>query len=54
MKNKLIKEEKKEIIKNITWFKKFSLEKRFALAFEQIGAIKTLQKLTPKKNAASH
>ncbi len=51
MKNKPIQQEKQEIAKNIKWFKKFSLEKRFELAFEQIKAIKILKNLTPKKDA---
>jgi len=41
----------KEVQKNINWFKKFSLEKRFELAFDQIKAIKILRALTPKKHA---
>ena len=43
----------KEIKENIKWFKKFSLEKRFKLAFDQIRSIQILRGLTPKKNAAT-
>lgn len=43
--------EEQEIQKNIKWFKKFSLEKRFEIAFRQMKAIKVLRKLTPKKHA---
>jgi len=43
----------KEIKNNIKWFKKFSLEKRLELAYEQVKAIKILRGLTSKKHAAS-
>lgn len=47
------KSEKKTIIENIKWFKKFPLEKRFEIAFQQIKAIKILGGLKLKKYATS-
>jgi hypothetical protein len=44
---------KEEIIENVEWFKKFSLEKKFKLAYEQMKAIKILRGLKPKKHATS-
>jgi len=43
----------KEIIENIKWFSKFSLEKRLELAFRQIKSIKILRGLRPK-HAPAH
>ena len=43
----------KEIKENIRWFKRFSLEKRLTLAFEQAQAIKILKNLIPKKHDAA-
>ncbi|MFA4967426.1 MAG: hypothetical protein WC624_04330 [Candidatus Margulisiibacteriota bacterium] len=43
-----------EIKDNIKWFKRFTLEKRFELAFEQIKGIKALRALIPKKHASTN
>lgn len=47
------KSDKKEILENIKWFKKFPLEKRMELAYRNIKAIKVLRGLKPKKHAVS-
>ena len=43
------KDNNNDVLANIKWFSKFSLEKRFKIAFEQIKAIKTLRSLKLKK-----
>lgn len=54
--NSIMKKSKedKEIKGNIRWFRKFPLEKRLTLAFEQIQAIKLLRNLIPKKHGAAN
>jgi hypothetical protein len=48
------KDDEKSIAENVKWFKKFPLEKRLEIAFNDIKAIKILRSLTPKKHATAH
>jgi len=46
MKIKIDKKEKDEILKNIKWFKKFSLEKRLRISGTDTKSIETLRSLS--------